>query len=62
MDLCLFGKNHHIPCEEIAPVVGLSAAQVERVYRDIEAKRAAARYLHMEPLLVEDVREAQAIS
>ena len=62
MDLCLFGKNHHIPCEEIAPAVGLSAAQVERVYRDIEAKRAAARYLHMEPLLVEDVREAQVIS
>ena len=28
------------------------AAQVERVYRDIEAKRRASRYLHQAPLLV----------
>ncbi len=57
MDLCLYGKNHHIPCEDIALAIGLTAAQVERVYRDIDAKRAAARYLHMDPLLVEDMCE-----
>ena len=34
-----------------ATVLGLTAEQVERVYRDIDAKRAFARYLHMAPLL-----------
>jgi NAD+ synthase len=56
MDLCLYGKDHHVPCKDIGPSVGLTEAQVERVYRDIDAKRAAARYLHMEPLLVEEIR------
>ena len=31
------------------PCVGLTAEQVERVYRDIEAKRRATRYLHAPP-------------
>ena len=34
---------------EAAPVIGLTAEQVERVYRDIEAKRRASRYLHHVP-------------
>ena len=62
MDLCLYGKKHDIPCEDIALSIGLTAAQVERVYRDIDAKRAAARYLHMEPLLVEDMCEVMISS
>jgi NAD+ synthase len=53
MDLCLWAKNHGTPAEEVAPAIGLSAAQVERVYKDIEAKRRATRYLHARPLLVE---------
>ena len=40
-----------------APVVGISAEQVERVYRDIESKRRGTRYLHAVPLLVEAVAE-----
>ncbi len=55
MDLCLYGKNQAIPAEELAPAVGLSAKQVERVYEDIDAKHNAARYLHQRPLLVEPV-------
>ena len=55
MDLCLYAVNHRVPAEEVAPVVGLSTAQVERVYRDIEAKRRASRYLHMRPMLIEPV-------
>ena len=55
MDLCLFAKNNnHLP-ESVAPLIGLSVEQVERVYRDIDAKRAATRYLHAAPQLVEDV-------
>src|SRR6266581_5920127 len=57
MDLCLYGKNHHIPAVEVAQAVGLTAAQVEIVYRDIAAKRKATRYLHLSPLLVEPVSE-----
>jgi len=57
MDLCLYGHNHAVPAAEVAPAVGLTAAQVERVYKDIEAKRRATRYLHASPLLVEPVEE-----
>ena len=57
MDLCLYGCNHGVPPAEVAPVVGLTPHQVEQVYHDIAAKRRATRYLHLKPLLVEDVRE-----
>lgn len=58
MDLCLYGKTHRLPASEVAEALGMSEAQVERVYRDIDAKRAVARYLHMEPLLIEPIKEA----
>jgi NAD+ synthase len=51
MDACLFGKNHEVPVCEIAAATGLSSEQVDRVYRDIDAKRQAARYLHEKPLM-----------
>jgi len=53
MDLCLYGKNHNLPAKEVAKDLGLTEAQVERVYRDIDAKRAVARYLLMEPLVAQ---------
>ena len=49
MDICLYGKNHSVTADELAPSIGLTAEQVERVYRDIDAKRRAAKYLHMTP-------------
>lgn len=57
MDLCLYGLNHGLPVEEVAPATGLSENQVERVWNDIAAKRKATRYLHLGPLLVEPVAE-----
>ena len=57
MDLCLWGKNHGVAAADVAPVVGITAAQVERVYKDIDKKRMTTRYLHARPLLVEDVPE-----
>jgi len=36
---------------------GLTAEQVERVYRDIEAKRRATLPIQLPPLLVEKVTE-----
>ena len=50
MDACLYGKNHDVPAAEVADALGLTAAQIDRVYRDIDAKRAAARYLHAPPI------------
>jgi NAD+ synthase len=56
MDLCLWAVEHGVSAAEAAPVLGLSTGQVERVYRDIQAKRRVARYLHAAPVLVEKVR------
>ena len=57
MDLCLYAHTHNVPAHEVAGAVGLSPEQVGRVYKDIEAKRRATRYLHLPPLLVDPVEE-----
>ena len=55
MDLCLYGKNHDIPAVDLAPAVNLTPEQVSHVYRDIDAKRIATRYLHINPLTLEEI-------
>jgi NAD+ synthase len=55
MDLCLYGLSHGIAAEEVGPAAGLTAEQVQRVWRDISAKRQATQYLHMGPLMVDDI-------
>jgi NAD+ synthase len=60
MDLCLFGRNHHVPAEEVAAELGWTTRQVEQVYRSIDLKRQACRYQHLQPLLVEPVDEAES--
>jgi NAD+ synthase len=57
MDLCLFGLENGKSATEVASRADLTVDQVERVWRDIESKRAATRYLHEAPMLVEKVRE-----
>jgi len=52
MDLCLYARNNGIEAADIGPTVGLTEQQVERVFRDIDAKRRASRYLHLAPQLV----------
>jgi NAD+ synthase len=56
MDICLYGKNHNVPATDVAVAAGLTKEQVENVYRDIEAKRNASRYLHSSPVLVAEVK------
>ena len=58
MDLCLYGRNHGVPAAEVAGAAGLTAAQVERVYRDIDQKRRTTRALHLPPLLVRPVTDS----
>jgi NAD+ synthase len=57
MDLCLYGKNNGYEPEQIASFVGLTADQVQRVFDDIDRKRATTRYLHLPPMLIEQVPE-----
>jgi NAD+ synthase len=59
MDICLYGKNHGIPAEDVARAAALTAGQVAYVYRDISAKRKATRYQHLKPLLIETVDEIE---
>lgn len=51
MDLCLYGVNHGLSAEEVAAAADLTAVQVQKVFKDIDSKRRAARYLHARPLL-----------
>jgi len=60
MDLCLWAKNHGVPPVEVAPVVKLTAEQVERVYRDIDQKRSTTRYMHAAPVLIEPIPELKS--
>ena len=50
MDLCLWARNHGASPAEIAEAVRLTPQQVERVFKDIDGKRRATRYLHEAPL------------
>ncbi|WP_116813658.1 NAD(+) synthase [Steroidobacter cummioxidans] len=57
MDLALYALNNGYSAEELAPVIGVTVQQAQNVFRDIEAKRRATRYMHLKPVLVEDVKE-----
>ncbi len=57
MDLCLWAFNHQVPAAEAAAVLDLSEGQVERVFKDIVAKRRATQYHHMAPLLARPVTD-----
>jgi len=57
MDLCLYGKNNGISVEIVAEYLDFKPEQIQRVYDDIDTKRLTTRYLHLSPLLVEDIPE-----
>ena len=57
MDLCLYGKNHNIPPDQVAKTLGLTPVQIERIYHDIENKRNTTQYLHAPPVLIEPLKE-----
>lgn len=51
IDLCLWALDHDVPAPSVASAAGLSVEEVQRVFRDIEAKRRASRYLHHVPIV-----------
>jgi NAD+ synthase len=55
MDLCLYGLNNEIPAASVAKAAGMTAEAVELAWTDIERKRSTTRYLHLPPLLVENL-------
>ncbi|MBO6756975.1 MAG: NAD(+) synthase [Roseibium sp.] len=54
MDLCLYGLNNAIAAKDVAKAARLTVDQVKAVWKDIDAKRRVAAYLHQPPLLVAD--------
>lgn len=59
MDLCLYARNQGLPANEAGFATGLTVEQAERIYRFIDSKRNATRYLHLHPLLVEKVEQVE---
>ena len=57
MDIALWALNHGRPAAELATALGITEAQAQHVYNDIEAKRRTTRYLHSKAVLVEPVAE-----
>ena len=57
MDICLYAKNNNIDPEVAGSAIGLTGGQVRRVFHDIDQKRSTTAYLHLPPLLVDQVPE-----
>ena len=57
MDLLLWAKNNGVSADNAAAEMGLETVQVQRVYKDIDRKRATTLPLHLGGLLVKDVPE-----
>lgn len=57
MDLALYALNHGYSASGLAKAIGVTEQQALNVFRDIEAKRRATKYMHMKPVLVEPVPE-----
>ena len=60
MDLCLYARNQGLPANEAGAATGLTVEQAERIYRLIDSKRNATRYLHMHALVVESAFSVQS--
>lgn len=53
VDLCLYGLNHGLPPEAIAPALSMTSDDVRKIYQDLGVKRRSTQYLHMAPLTAE---------
>lgn len=58
MDLALWAYNAGLPAAALGIALDIDAEAAAHVYRDIEAKRRYARYLHQAPMLCGDVHGA----
>lgn len=54
MDLLWYAQEHDLPISEVAEHMGLSEAQVRRVFADLIRKQSTTMYLRMPPIGLED--------
>lgn len=54
MDVALWAYIHQAPARELAEYLKISEPAAQAVYKDIEAKRRAAHYLHHVPLVFDE--------
>ena len=54
MDLLWYGHEHGIPRAEVAAVMNLTEAQVQRAFDDFTRKRRATAYLRMAPMAISE--------
>lgn len=54
LDLALYANLHQFSPEEASPVLGISPEAVQRVYRDLESKRAIGRLLMQDALRIRE--------
>ncbi len=52
MDVALWAYIHHAPAGELAQYLKITEPAAQAVYKDIEAKRRAAHYLHHAPVVL----------
>jgi NAD+ synthase len=55
LDPILYGLENDIPTDEVGAELGLTAEQVERVYKDILQKQRTTKYLRLPPLEIDQV-------
>ena len=60
LDALLHARGRGLAPPEAAREVGIDAGLAARAYQDVDRKRAAARYLHLPPLLVEPVLTSES--
>jgi NAD+ synthase len=53
MDLALWAHEHRVSAADLASALGIDESRARSVYRDIDAKRQAARYLHAPPATID---------
>jgi len=59
MDIALWAHNHDVTTAELAKFLEIDETLVGYIYKDIENKRKATRYLHAPAVLVENVPEIE---
>lgn len=55
MDVALWAYNHKIPESELANYLNINEKAAGLIYKDIVTKRRTTNYLHMPPVLMEEV-------
>jgi len=56
MDVAIWAYNHNLPASTLADELQVTEDAAKAIYSDILAKRKTTNYMHMKPVLIEDVK------